>query len=75
MVEHIDRKEVQVFRPKHAVVLATAVTALVLGGAGVALAAGGDDDSAGGTETTTTEQQHQSGSSHDCDHDEDNSDA
>jgi hypothetical protein len=73
MVGHHDRKEVHVFRPKHAVVLATAVTALALGGAGVALAAGGDD-SAGGTKTTTTEQQPQSGSSHHCDPDNDDSD-
>jgi hypothetical protein len=57
-----------VFRPKHAVWLATAVTAMALGGAGVALAAGGGSSSgssgAGTTATTTTQP-----SSHHCDHD------
>ena len=56
------------FRPKHAVWLATAVTAMALGGAGVALAAGGGSSSgssgAGTTATTTTPS-----SSHHCDHD------
>jgi hypothetical protein len=57
-----------VFRPKHAVWLATAVTAMALGGAGVALAASGGSSSgssgAGTTATTTTPS-----SSHHCDHD------
>jgi hypothetical protein len=57
-----------VFRPKHAVWLATAVTAMALGGAGVALAASGGSSSgssgAGTTATTTTQS-----SSHHCDHD------
>jgi hypothetical protein len=57
-----------VFRPKHAVWLASAVTAMALGGAGVALAAGGGSSSgssgAGTTATTTTQP-----SSHHCDHD------
>ena len=56
------------FRPKHAVWLASAVTAMALGGAGVALAAGGGSSSgssgAGTTATTTTQP-----SSHHCDHD------
>ncbi len=56
------------FRPKHAVWLATAVTAMALGGAGVALAASGGSSSgssgAGTTATTTTQS-----SSHHCDHD------
>jgi len=58
-----------VFRPKHAVWLATAVTAMALGGAGVALAASGGGSSSGsssaGTTATTTTQS----SSHHCDHD------
>jgi hypothetical protein len=57
-----------VFRPKHAVWLASAVTAMALGGAGVALAASGGSSSgssgAGTTPTTTTQP-----SSHHCDHD------
>jgi hypothetical protein len=57
-----------VFRPKHAVWLASAVTAMALGGAGVALAASGGSSSgssgAGTTATTTTQP-----SSHHCDHD------
>jgi len=57
-----------VFRPKHALWLATAVTAMALGGAGVALAASGGSSSgssgAGTTATTTTQS-----SSHHCDHD------
>ena len=56
------------FRPKHAVWLASAVTAMALGGAGVALAASGGSSSgssgAGTTPTTTTQP-----SSHHCDHD------
>ena len=56
------------FRPKHAVWLATAVTAMALVGAGVALAASGGSSSgssgAGTTATTTTQS-----SSHHCDHD------
>ena len=56
------------FRPKHAVWLASAVTAMALGGAGVALAASGGSSSgssgAGTTATTTTQS-----SSHHCDHD------
>ena len=56
------------FRPKHAVWLATAVTATALGGAGVALAAGGGSSSGSSgavtTATTTTTQS----SSHHCDH-------
>ena len=56
------------FRPKHAVWLASAVTAMALGGAGVALAASGGSSSgssgAGTTATTTTQP-----SSHHCDHD------
>ncbi len=56
------------FRPKHALWLATAVTAMALGGAGVALAASGGSSSgssgAGTTATTTTQS-----SSHHCDHD------
>jgi hypothetical protein len=58
-----------VFRPKHAVLLGTAVTAMALGGAGVALAASGGGSSSGssgaGTTATTTTQS----SSHHCDHD------
>ena len=57
------------FRPKHAVWVATAVTAMALGGAGVALAASGGSSSgssgAGTTTATTTTQS----SSHHCDHD------
>lgn len=57
------------FRPKHAVWAATAVTAMALGGAGVALAASGGSSSgssgAGTTTATTTTQS----SSHHCDHD------
>jgi hypothetical protein len=60
-----------VFRPKHTVWLATALTAMALGGAGVAVAAssGGGTSSkssgAGTTAATTT----QSSPSHNCDHD------
>jgi hypothetical protein len=59
-----------VFRPKHAVWLATAVTAMAFDGAGVALAASGGGSSsgssgAGTTATTTTTQS----SSHHCEHD------
>jgi hypothetical protein len=58
-----------VFRPKHTVLLAGAVTTLALGGTGVAIAASGGSSSskssgAATTATTTT----QSSSSH-CDHD------
>jgi hypothetical protein len=67
---HHDRKEVHVFRPKHAAWLAAAVTAMALGGAGVALAASGGGSSSGssGAGTTATTSTTQS-SSHHCDHD------
>jgi len=56
-----------VFRPKHAVWLASAVTAMALGGAGVALAAsGGSSSGSSGAGTTATTTQP---SSHHCDHD------
>lgn len=59
------------FRMKHVAWLATALTALALGGAGVALAASGGSSSsssgAGTTATTTT----QSSPQH-CDHDASN---
>ena len=55
------------FRPKHAVWLASAVTAMALGGAGVALAAsGGSSSGSSGAGTTATTTQP---SSHHCDHD------
>jgi hypothetical protein len=58
-----------VFRPKHAALIAGAVTALAVGGTGVAIAASGGGSSskssgAATTATTTT----QPSSSH-CDHD------
>jgi hypothetical protein len=58
-----------VFRTRHAAWIATAVAAMALGGAGVALAAGGGGSSgsssgAGTTAPTTTQS-----SSHHCDHD------
>lgn len=57
-----------VFQTKRTVLLASAVTAMALGGTGVALAAGGGSSSnspgAGTTATTTTQS-----SSHHCDHD------
>ncbi len=56
------------FRPKHAVWLATAVTAMALGGAGVALAASGGGSSSGSSSAGTTATTTQS-SSHHCDHD------
>ena len=57
------------FRPKHTVLLAGAVTTLALGGTGVAIAASGGNStgkSSGATTTATTTTQ--SSSSH-CDHD------
>jgi hypothetical protein len=58
-----------VFRPKHTVLLAGAVTTLALGGTGVALAAsGGNSTSKSSGATTTAPTTTQSNSSH-CDHD------
>jgi hypothetical protein len=57
-----------VFRPKQALWAATALTAMALGSAGVALAASGGSSSGSsgaGTTTATTTQS----SSHHCDHD------
>ncbi len=62
------------FRPKHTALLATAVTAMALGGAGVAIAAGGGDDSNSSDAATTATTTTQSGSSH-CDHDNDSTGA
>jgi hypothetical protein len=61
-----------VFRPKHVALLASAVTALAVGGTGVALAAsgGGSTSKSSGAATTATTTT-QSNGSH-CDHDNGN---
>jgi hypothetical protein len=62
-----------VFRPKHAALLASAVTVLAVGGTGVALAAsgGGSSSTSSGAATTATTTTTQSNGSH-CDHDNSN---
>jgi hypothetical protein len=54
MEEHQTERRSHVFRTKHVAWLATALTALALGGAGVALAAsGGSSSSSSGAGTTS----------------------
>jgi hypothetical protein len=58
-----------VFRPKRAVWLATALTTMALGGAGVALAASGGGSSSGSSDAGTTATTTSQSTSHHCDHD------
>ena len=58
-----------VFRPRPALWVATAVTVMALGGAGVALAAGGGSSSSGSSGAGTTATTTTPSSSHHCDHD------
>lgn len=60
------------FRPKHAALLASAVTVLAVGGTGVALAAsgGGSTSKSSGAATTATTTTESNGSH--CDHDNGN---
>jgi hypothetical protein len=67
--KHLDRKEVHVFRPRHAAVLASAVTALALGGAGVAIAASGGSSSSNSSGAATTAATTTPSSASHCDHD------
>ena len=57
------------FRPKHVAWAATALTAMALGGAGVALAASGGGSSSGSSGAGTTATTTTPSSSHHCDHD------
>ncbi len=56
------------FRPKHAALIAGAVTALAVGGTGVAIAASGGGSSSKSSGAATTATTTQPSSSH-CDHD------
>jgi hypothetical protein len=71
MAEHPStERRSHVFRPRHAAWLATAVTAMALGGTGVALAAGGGGSGSKSSDASTTATTTTQSSSHHCDHDD-----